>query len=184
MAGVTDTQSIRFGQVSDVVTHTMLANEADDIATQLDAADAARTVALHRPQAQAARNAAQSIPNVTVTVITWDSEVIDTSAMIDLVGQPQRVTVGATAGVGVYHVSIDCSVDTTGWARGDVILNKNGTEIVRKTSYQPQTNGSLGLEALVNMTATTDYFTVALFHDGGASTSTFDIEIRVQKISN
>lgn len=184
MAGVTDTQSIRFGQVSDVVTHTMVANEADDIAVQLDAADLARTHALKRPQAYVSRSASFNLPVSTITVVTFDVINWDTHSMVNLATFPQRVTVGATAGTGIYHCYVRATPDTTSWTKGDVILQKNGAFHMQKTAWQPVSFSTIAAEFFVNMALTTDYLSVAMYHEGGGTTAVSGVEFYVQKISD
>lgn len=184
MGGVTDTQSLRYGYVTDVITHAMVANLADDIAAQLDAADIARTKALKRPEARAQRSATLSIPVNTITPIPFDTIAYDTHGMIDLVGQPNRVTVVSAAGIGVYWARAQVSVDTTGWTKGDILLYKNGAFGGQKTSWGPQSfNGGPSGEFIVPMTAVGDYFEIRLYHEGGGTTTLFDTQFWVRKVS-
>ena len=183
MAGVTDTQSIRFGQVTDVQTHTMIANEADDIATQLDAADLARTAALKRPTAWSKRSAVIAIPVTSQTLIQMDTEVWDTHSMVDIAGLPFRVVVGATAGAGVYLVQAETNGDYTGWTTAIIAIQKNGTDWVSKRFHLPQTGEVLGLQMLVDM-ALNDYFTMTIYHEGGGTTNAFSCNLRACKMSN
>jgi hypothetical protein len=182
MAGVTDTQSLRFGQVSDVIDHTTVKNLADDIASRLDTQDLARTKALTRPEVYVQRNAALSVPVSTITVVPWDSEQIDTHAMVDLVGQPTRVTCGATAGTGIYLVGFYVSIDTTGWTRGDLLISINGIQYARRTWWGPVSGVGMWLDTQVYLSATTDFITGSILHEGGGSTSTFQATMRVQKV--
>lgn len=180
MAGTTDTQSLRFGQVDDIITHTMIANLADDIAVQLNAADTARTKALTRPQVQIVRNAALALPASAFTAVPFDSEIIDTHAMVDLVGQPQRVTCGATAGIGTYHVMAEANVDTTGWTRGDIVINKNGSFYDQRTFWGPLS--LLNMETFVYFGAITDYVSISIYHEAGGTTNTNTVYLYVQKV--
>jgi hypothetical protein len=186
MAGITDTQSLRFGQVTDPISWTMQRDLADDIAAQLDAADTARTAALKRPTAMARRSASLSIPVApTITTVTFDQEVAgDTYNMIDLATQATRITVSAAAGAGVYMAQAVLQGSYTSWTRGDLILSRTGVFYGQRTWYSPQDLNVLSACWMVNMPSVGDYFTLGVYHEGGGSTGTVDISLRVFKISN
>lgn len=181
MASTTPTQSLRFAEVPDILSHTVLANLADDVATQLDAADLARTHALKTPYANVDRNAVLNVPVTTVTTIPWDSINTDTHSMVNLGLQPTRITVGATAGAGLYHVVVTVQVDTTGWTRGDISLRKNNVQFVSRDLYQPV--NQMAIETEVSM-ALTDYIECHVYHEGGGTTTLFSANIRMQKVSD
>ena len=183
MAGTTDTQSLRFGEVTDVIDFTMIKNLADDIAVQLDAADVVRTAALKRPQGYVSRGGALALPANTTTIATWTAEVIDTNAMIDLVGQPQRITVGALAGTGLYMMEANFNADTTGWTRADAVLLKNGALVAQHTFHSPQSFSVLYASMIVHAPNTTDFFTLGMYHEGGGTTNSSTIEMRVSKLT-
>lgn len=184
MPGTTDTQGLQFDLLSENVataTETGLERLAKGIATELDAADTARTTALKRPAARAIRFALQSIPNNSTTFVTFDTENIDTHAMIDLGAQPQRVTVSAGGGAGVYQVCariFDLFTNSTG--RVELYLTKNGAELFRQTVYA-ESNG-LCVHGLVQM-AVGDYFGVALFQNSGVARDVDTVYLEAWKIS-
>lgn len=180
MSGTTPTQSIRYGEVTDVLTHTVLANLADDVAAQVDAADIARTAALKTAYANVDRNASLAIPVSTVTTITWDSLVTDTHSMINLGTVPTRMTVSASGGAGLYQVAVQASIDGTGWSRGDISLRKNGTQFVSRDFYGPQS--SMQIETIVSL-AVGDYIECHVYHEGGGTTNLFGADGRIQKVS-
>lgn len=184
MSGTTDTQSLRFGQLDDIITHTMIKNLADDMAVQLDAADVARTHALKRPQALANRGATFTVAATTIQVVTFDTVGWDTHSMINLGTQPTRVTVGATAGAGRYETSLYVFTDTTGWTKGDLIVNKNGSFYAQKTWWGPQSLDYLDIQVMLPMLSITDFLTFAIYHEGGAATTVFGVDAFVQKISD
>src|ERR1041384_3925766 len=139
MAGTTDTQSIRFGQDTDVIDHTTLKNLADDVAAQLNAADTARTAALTRPAVFVRRISALALPAAASTVVPFDDLVYDTHGLCNLGTQPTRVTVSASSGAGVYMVhAVPISWDKTGWTRADVVVSKNSTAYMQRTLWGPQ----------------------------------------------
>jgi hypothetical protein len=181
MAGTTPTQSIRYGELPDVLSHTVLANLADDVATQLDAADLARTHALKTPYANVDRNAIDTVPVSTVKTITWDSLVTDTHGMVNLGLQPTRLTCSASSGAGLYHVVVNATVDTTAWTRGNIAFRKNTVMFVSRDFYQPV--NQLSFETVVAL-AVTDFIECHVFHEGGGTTSLFGANIRIQKVSD
>lgn len=184
MGGTTDTQSIRFGYVTDVLDFNMMKNEADDIAVQLDAADVARTTALKRPVAWARRAAVLAIPVASTTSVQFDTEVFDTHGMINIAGLPFRIVVGATAGPGVYLVQADVQGDMTGWTRADVEVQLNAGTLFTRSYAAPQTGSPLTMSMLVNLALITDYLTMSVRHEGGGTTNMTLIDLRAVKISN
>lgn len=184
MSGTTDTQSLRYGTVNDVISHLTVANLADDIAAQLDAADTARTHALKRPTVGLLATSTFSLPVSTVTVVTFNSLQWDSHSMVNLGTFPQRITLNASAGTGLYHVYVSATCDTTGWTKGDVIVQKNGSTYDQKTFWGPVSNVGLDMETFVQMDVVTDYFTFALYHEGGGSTTVFEVDVYLQKISD
>lgn len=184
MGGTTDTQSLRYGTVDDVISYLMQANLADDIATQLNAADTARTAGLHRPQVNITRNAALAIPVSTTTAVPYDTLNQDTHGMVNLGTQPTRVTCNASAGTGIYHVRFDASVDTTGWTKADLTVYKNGAFYDGRTFWGPQTFAPMEFETFVYLNLTTDFITTNIYHDGGGSTNTNQVFLYVQKIAD
>lgn len=183
MAGTTDTQSLRFGQVSDVIDFTMIKNLADDVAAQLDAADLARTAALKRPAASISRGATFTLPVSTITTVTFDTLNWDTHSMVNLGTQPQRYTVGATAGPGSYYVALYVFTDTAAWTKGDLLINKNGSLYAQRTWWQPQVLDYLFIDTILPLDVVTDFLTFSLYHEGGASTTVFAVDSYVQKVS-
>lgn len=185
MAGVTDTQSLRFGEVEDVITHTMVRDLADDIALQLDAADVAQATALKKPIIWASRFGGLSLPvSPTITLVPWLSENQDTHAMLDIATQPTRFTASATSGTGVFMVNVQARLDTTGWTRGDMIFYKNGVFFGQKSFLAPQNLNMLQATFMINLGTVGDYITVGLYHEGGGSTSVSSIVGWCHKVSN
>lgn len=181
---MTDTQSLRFGQVTDVITHTMQQNLADDIAAQLDLADTARTAALKRPIARVQRGTALAIPVTTVTVVPWVTELTDTHAMVDIATQPTRITAGATAGTGAYIVQADLQGSYTGWTRADLLIYKNGAVYAQRTWFTPQDFNILAITTMVNFGVVGDFVDLRIYHEGGGSTNTLTVNMNATKISN
>lgn len=184
MAGTTDTQSLRFGQVPDVIDHTMIKNLADDIAVQLDAADLARTAALKRAAASISRTATFTVAVSTIQVVTFDTLNWDTHSMVNLGTQPQRYTVGATAGPGTYYVAMYVFTDTASWTKGDLLINKNGSLYAQRTWWGPQVLDYLFIDAILPLDVITDFLTFSIYHEGGGSTTVFAVDTYLQKISN
>lgn len=184
MGGITDTQSIRFGYVTDPIDWTMLRNEADDIAAQLDLADVQAAAALRSPAAIARRSASLAVAVSTLVAIPFDTEVEDTHGMIDIAGQPQRLTVSSSSGAGLYTVQLMTQSDTTGWTRGDLVVNKNGSFYCRKTWRAPQSFGWMALTASMHLGTVGDFVSFQIFHEGGGTTNTISVEASIFKIAN
>lgn len=185
MPGITDTQALRFGLVADPIDWTMLRNLADDIAAQLDLADLAAIAALQMPAVIAQRNTALALPVTTATAVPWNNEIQDTHGMLDTAGAtPNRLTVSAAAGAGLYVTSIQVQTDTTGWTRGDVILNKGASGYARKTWDQPQSFGYMQMTAMVRLGVVGDFIGWQIYHEGGGTTNTTEVNVRVYKIAN
>lgn len=185
MPGVTDTQSIRFGLVTDPYGDwTMVRNEADDIATQLDAADAAKTAALGRPAVSVRRSAALAIPVGVATTVPFDFENFDTHGMADVGGaNPSRITAVAAAGAGHYMFSATANVNSVSWTRGDIQLFKNGG-IARSRMLWFPPGGTLGLTAIIWLGAVNDYVELRVYHEGGGSDNTIFVNLTAYKLTN
>lgn len=180
MAGTTDTQSLRFGQVTDVISHTMQANLADDIAVQLDAADVARAATLKGPVAGASRGS-MNLPVGVAQLVTFTSEMFDTHGMIDIATQPTRLTVPSSAVAGIFEVHFEALWDTTGWTRGDIYFYKNGGFYSQRTWYAPQSLGTVRFTSQVWLGASGDYLQVYVSHEGGGTTANISSTLTAYK---
>lgn len=184
MGTTTPTQSLRYAYVTDVISHTASKDLADDVAAQLDAADVARTAALKRPIAKARRTAAQSIVDSSFVTVTFDTEVWDTHAMIDIAGQPTRITCGATAGIGIYLVRARVNtIAGTGFTRSDIGILKNGVVKHQNEQWGAVTD-EMYCAGHVALGATTDFLTMTIRHIGGGTINASFIELTAQKIAN
>lgn len=185
MAGVTDTQSLRFGQVTDVITHTMIANLADDFATKLDAVDAVRAAVLRRPVAWARKNNITPLAVNTQTTVAFDTKLADTHGMIDLVGQPTRITATSLAGPGFYVVEAAATCDSASWTRGDISIFKDGAVAAQRTLISPVSLCDMTVTAIIWLGVVTDFLDMRLYHEGGGTTNALaGQEMRVFKIAN
>lgn len=174
MAGTTDTQSLRFGQVTDVITHTMQANLADDIATQLDAADAAATSALKLPIVHVRRVASQGYTAGVRAAVIFDSEVTDTAGMVTIGVNPTRVTVVSGAGVGNYMFHGIVTLSTTGTTTvGHLSVFRNGVTLLgQRSMWAQRADISITLQAYAGSVG--DYFELHYEYAGtGTPTLTF-----------
>lgn len=184
MPGITETQAIRYGLVTDPLDWTMMRNEADDIAVQLDAADVAKNLALGRPLVQARRSAALALADGSTVLVPLDQEIYDTHNMIDVAGaNPSRVTVNAASGTGHYMVAAYASATTTGWTRGDIQLFKNGV-YNRGRSLWFQPGGPMNLTGIVYLGTVGDFIDIRLSHTGGGTTNTSLVQFYVFKLCN
>jgi hypothetical protein len=159
-------------------------NLADDIAAQLDLADAARAHALKRPQAFSQRQAALGIPVSSVLVVNFDFEIWDTNGMIDIAGQPSRITAVAGAGAGLYLVNMILYTDTTAWTKADILLSKNGTMMTQRTFHTPQSFSYLYHSQIVYMGTVSDFLTMSVYHEGGGTTNTAEVDFQAWKIAD
>lgn len=183
MAGVTPTQSLRYGQVTDVVAHTFQADLADDIDTQLQAAITARNAARLRPRATARRVLTSlSVAATTLVVVPFDSEADDTNGMVDVATQPNRITCSASAGAGGYYVSgfVDSAAGSA-FTRSDIQINRNGTQVLHRSYWGQVTE--MFVDGWVSL-AVGDYLELAVYHEGGGTVSMSDLFMEVQKFTN
>lgn len=183
MGSTTPGVALRYAYDGDVITHATVANLADDIASKLDLADTARSSALKRPVWYGRRVLTPlNVPVTTVTVVPMDQEIIDTHNMIDVAGaNPSRITVNSTSGAGVYELSLMARVTTTSWSKGEWIIRKNGATIMQQTIYLPR-SVSHAVSVQVPMIVG-DYLEGALYHEGGGTTTSQNIELRGHKVS-
>ena len=184
MPGVTSTQNLRFGYVTDPQDWTMQRNLADDMARELDAADVAKAAALGRPAVHVRRNATLALGDGATVLVPMDSEIYDTHGMVDVAGaNPSRVTVTASSGTGHYFASGIVTANTTGWTRGDIQLSRNGT-IQRSRTLWFQPGGSINVSGIVYLGTVGDYLDLRVFHTGGGSTNATFVQFYVFKLCN
>lgn len=178
MGGVTDTQSLRFDVLSDVISLGAVKNLADDVAVQLDAADVPRTAGLKRPICRGRRSAALSVAAATTVTVPFDVEVWDTHNMLDVAGpNPSRFTVGAAAGVGLYYVGARVQVaGGVSFTRTDIQICKNAGMKYQDTQWG-QIVGHLYVAGYIWLGATTDFLTVTVSHIGGGTVNMSGIDM-------
>lgn len=183
MAGTTDTQSIRFGQVTDIITHTMQANMADDIAAQLNAADAAALVALERPVAHVRRITSQGYTAGVRAAVSFDNEVYDTAGMFTVGVNPTRITAVSGAGTGNYMLFGTVTLSTTGTSTaGHLSIWKNGVTLLgQRTVWGQLQKNSITLQAYAG--AVGDYFEMHFEYAGSGTPSLTFAELFVRKVS-
>lgn len=137
---------------------------ADDIN---DIADATTS----RPLVRMIQTVAQSIPDATLTALTFSTEEIDTHGFHDTGSNTSRITPNVAgyyrftgtymSGVPTTLVSVDCS------------LRKNGS-----TSFAPGSRGQAGAiaqsqptTAIISCNGTTDYVELMAFQDSSGAVS-------------
>lgn len=109
----------------------------------------------------------QSIPDVTSTAVTFDSEEYDTDAYHDA-GAPTRLTVGSD---GKYLLIGGCTMvsPTTPVNPTQIFWRKNGTTILRAgDSHLPATTQGHVISTVVALVAT-DYVELMIYQDGTGS---------------
>jgi hypothetical protein len=179
MPGTTDVQLLRYGYDTDVLTHTMQANFADDVATKLTALDAQRTKALKRPSVYVQNNS-MNIPITTVTTASFNFEGWDTHGLWNI-GTPTRLVIPTSAEAGLYWVQarVSSTFGGTPWTQGEITIRKNGGNTLR-TKYIGNPY-RMNVEGIVWLGAAADYVDMAVYHEGGGSSSC-DVSLRAQKI--
>ncbi|MEV1245079.1 hypothetical protein [Nonomuraea sp. NPDC049750] len=128
---------------------------------------------LATPRTVMRKSANQSIPNGTLTAVTWDLEDVDTDSGHSTVTNNSRYT-AQTAGW--YHISA-----TIGWANGsingarEVFLWKNGDGSTRQSRADKcPTNGEIFGRSWVNISghinlAVNDWVEIQVWHNSGAA---------------
>lgn len=184
MGGITDTQSLRFGYVGEPIDWSLVYNLADDIATQLDLADTAATAALQVPAAIVRRGTTLALAAGVAVSVPFTSEQQDTHGMVDIAGQPNRLTVSAASGPGLYAVTFVTQCDTTGWTRGDIIVNLNGAQYSRKAFFAPQPFGSMQVTMHMHLGTVGDFVTFQMYHETGGTTNMIEAYAYIFKLAN
>lgn len=114
-------------------------------------------------------SANQSIPNATLTAVTWPNETYDTDAYHDTVTNPARITIPAGQ-AGVYTLSANVGFLTSGTGRRSVRIRKNGGANLARVDLGAVTSGPTALTATVDDVAVAgDYYEVMVYQDCGAA---------------
>ena len=114
-----------------------------------------------------AKTAVQSIPNNVETLITWDTETVDTDGFHDNVTNNSRLTVPST---GTYEI-----VGNLFWSYGATgptmfHIYKNGTSIYQRFYADPNISANGGVSGVWVGTATAgDYFQFYGYHNLGTA---------------
>jgi hypothetical protein len=142
---------------------------AGDKAFWSDVADAIRPPIVRLIQA-----AAQSIPNVTTTALTFGagSEDIDTHNFHDTATNPSRVT---PTKAGYYQVTVTYAASSNTATQLYAVVMKNGASIqplVRQTPAATAAAKSVQATAIVSMNGTTDYVEGGCNQNSGAALNT------------
>lgn len=127
------------------------------------------------PAAAVRRDTSQSLPDATTTVISWETEVFDNDGMVDLVGQPTRITFTRA---GLYVVNLHAR--TTGlrsdYRRVFGQLRLNGATII---AQGPNNQSASTLTAREHMSVGTifdfaagDFVEALAFQDNTANLAT------------
>lgn len=126
-----------------------------------------------KPVCYVAQTGAQSIPNNTLTAITFDSELIDTDGQHSTVSNTSRVVIGNTLGwyriTGTYFNGTNVSGTRIGAAIG-----LNGTvQAPEVLAYAAGTAAiSVTPTALLQATASTDYVELLALQTSGVAANT------------
>lgn len=188
MAGATNSQRLPYPYLDEPVTDASVFFLARGTALRLDGEDTARTLALRRPSAAALRNANQSIPNNTITTITFDFEAYDPAPydMVNIGGAPTRVSATALAGTGTY--GFQAIVLTPGLAAGaykaDIEVYRTGTLYAKRTYYTNPAPEVMYAAGSLAMTGGTDYLEVKVFQNSGGAVNMSSVYLKMWKESS
>ena len=87
------------------------------------------------------RAAAQTISNNQITAVTFETESFDTDGMVDISGQPTRVTIQTT---GKYQIGGSCRFGDSATGNRVVFIVKNGSDRVAAQAIGPNSGSSFG----------------------------------------
>lgn len=85
-----------------------------------------------QPRCRVYFSSAQSIPDSTPTILTFDSEVFDVGALHDTSTSPSRITIPVDGGLWLIHVQCQFESGNDAASR-EVRILKNGAAIVAQT---------------------------------------------------
>lgn len=127
---------------------------------------------LNPPMVRLHQTSAQSIPNATYTVVTWNVEDIDPYGFHSPTVNPTRITPTVP---GWYRGWMSCGfLDqvSTGDLR-TVILSKNGARARARRDLKPSTHSQNraphGVPFFIDCNGTTDYLEMTVYQDSGAA---------------
>lgn len=113
------------------------------------------------------RSTNQSIPNATLTAITWDVESEDAGGFHSTVSNTDRLTVPTgKAGVYLVHCSMSFAADADG-SRSNVIRKNGATVADFGVPASPATDWTTIQNSVVLRLAATDYVTAHAVHAAG-----------------
>lgn len=119
------------------------------------------------PTCRVYNNAAISIPNVTTTPLTFNSERFDTDSMHSMVSNTGRITFN-TAGVYVVTANISWAASAVGFRITNIRLN--GATVLASTSSVVRSDGFLDVPCpTIYKFAVGDYIEVTVFQNSGAA---------------
>lgn len=120
------------------------------------------------PACRVYHNAAQSIPNVTGTLLAFNSERYDTDTMHDTVTNNSRITI-KTAGLYVVTLNFTWPTNGTGERRASIFLN-GATQIAFSSTSPAQITTDNGIcLATIYKLAVNDYLTVQVYQSSGGA---------------
>ena len=125
-----------------------------------------------RPSVLAVETSDQSIPNNTITAVTFnDTELYDVQSQHDTTANTSRITCGATANIGLYHFHASGLWASNATGQRYAALRLNGTtELYRVgTSSNAATAMGWSVSGYYRLTAITDYMEVVVFQNSGGA---------------
>jgi hypothetical protein len=185
MPGATNSQRLPYPYLDEPVTDVDVYRLAASAAILLTNEDAARTRAVQKPSCATYRNANQSIPNNTITTISFDFEQLDPAPydMINIGGQPTRVSVTTAAGSGTYAFAVCVLFPglSSGAYKADVEVYRTGTLYSKRTYYTNPAPEVMYAAGSLGMTGGTDYLEVKVFQNSGGAVNMSGVLFKVWK---
>lgn len=118
---------------------------------------------------------AQSIPNATVTAITFNAESADVGSLHDLSTNPSRITI-PTGGSGRYLIKSQVAFDANATGRRVVYIYKNASEVARANLFTADGSEDtyVHIEYDDLLAAAGDYYEVRVYQN---STGALDVNV-------
>lgn len=123
---------------------------------------------IKKPAFKAQRNSSQSIPNATVTKLSYNNEVFDTESDYD----PSNARwTPSVSGKYLVHAVVRFSGGAGAGTNVSLILQKNGSDEAVIADTEDGTN-SFEVSTIVDMNGSTDYIEAFVYQDSGVSKNT------------
>ena len=110
----------------------------------------------------------QTITTATKTVVTFDTEMVDTNGFHSTVTNTSRITI-PSGFAGIYVVAAHIRTGATGWPAGSVMgIQKNGDPVIRSIAFADVAFTSLST-CWVGPVVATDYLEMYVYQSSGGN---------------